>query len=617
MNCTAQVERLLCRVEKPGRYIGGELNMVNKDPEKAVTRFGFAFPDTYEIGMSYLGLQILYFAMNRLEDVFCERIFAPAADMEALMRTEGVPLFTLETKTPAGEMDILGFTLQYELCYTNVLNMLDLAGIPLKSADRREGDPFINAGGPCAFNPEPLADFVDFFTIGDGEEVAEEICRTHGEWKASGASRRAFLEAVARIPGVYVPSFYQPAYGGNGVLECMDKLWAGAPDRVEKRIVEDMETCFFPDRFLVPLIEVVHDRAVVEIFRGCSRGCRFCQAGMIYRPVRERSMEAILSLAEKQLAASGHEEISLLSLSTSDHSQVEPLITELMGRCRKNNVSISLPSLRLDSFSFRVLEEIQGYKKTGLTFAPEAGTQRLRDVVNKNITEKDIFDAMEQAISLGWNSLKLYFMAGLPTETFEDLDGIAKLAEEIMEISYRAHGSRKGGRFHITVSLSNFVPKPHTPFQWAPQDSPELFDEKHRYLKEKLRRFKGINFRYHGTGTSRIEALLAKGDRRTGDVLLRAWQLGCKLDGWTEHFRYELWQQAIEECGVDMEHYIYRRMDENELLPWDIIDCGVSKDFLKAEWERAQRGETTEDCRKGCKNCGVNRRTSCERRMTP
>lgn len=611
MNLSTKIDGLLDRVEKPARYIGSELHMAVKDPASVSTRFGFAFPDTYEIGMSYLGLQILYHIMNRQEDIYCERLFAPVGDMETLMRQEGIPLFTMETRTPAGELDILGFTLQYELSYSNVVNMMDLAGLPLKSADRGEGTPFVCAGGPCAFNPEPLAELVDFFMIGDGEDAVLDVCRAHRDWKASGKPKIAFLEALARLPGIYVPRFYKPLYGENGAFAGMERLWEGAPERVEKRIAADLNACDFPEKPLVPLVEVVHDRAVVEIFRGCSRGCRFCQAGMVYRPVREREKDTIERLAAAQLAASGHEEISLLSLSTSDHSQVEPLVRELMKLCKKNNVSLSLPSLRLDSFSFNVLEEIQGYKKTGLTFAPEAGTQRLRNVINKNITAENIYGAMEQAVSLGWNSVKLYFMAGLPTETFADLDGIAETAREIMEISYRVNGSRKGGRFHIGVSVSNFVPKPHTPFQWAAQDRPEVFDKKHRHLREKLRAIKGVTFRYHGTETSRMEAIFAKGDRRLGDVLIRARELGCKFDGWSEHYKHGLWQQAFADCGVDGDFYAYRETSPEDPLPWDIIDSGVSKEFLAEEWRKALREETTEDCRAGCAGCGINRLAEC------
>lgn len=598
------------RVEKPGRYTGGELNSVTKDLSEIRTRFGFAFPDTYEIGMSYLGLQIIYHLLNQEASIACERVFAPALDMEALMRKEGLPLFTLETGSPVTDLDILGFTLQYELSFSNIINMLDLGGIPLKSADRKNGDfPFITAGGPCAFNPEPLADFVDFFMIGDGEEVLLEVCEAHGRWKDSGAGRDAFLITLSEIKGVYVPGFYTPVYKEDGTIREIVKELKQAPDRIEKRIVKDLETVDFPVEPIVPFVEAVHDRAVVEIFRGCTRGCRFCQAGMIYRPVRERSKDKIKELVSGQLAATGHEELSLLSLSTSDHSEIEPMVEELMSICKENNVSMSLPSLRLDSFSFKVLEEIQGYKKSGLTFAPEAGTQRLRNVINKSITDQDIYHSMEQAIGLGWTNIKLYFMVGLPTETFEDLDGIVEIAKNITDLNYRLTGKR--GRFNVNVSVSNFVPKAHTPFQWFPQNSAELFHEKHRYLKDKLKSVKGATFQYHGTEASHMEAVFAKGDRRLGDVLIKAVELGCKFDGWREHFNYERWMTAFRETGVDPDFYALRERSYDEVLPWDIIDSGLAKEFLIAENCKAAEETLSPDCRNQCIGCGINQKTNC------
>lgn len=600
-----ELDKILKKVEKPARYIGGEVNSVTKNPEDVSVRIGFAFPDTYEIGMSYLGLQILYNILNKNDEIYCERVFAPAPDMEEIMRAENRELFTLETFTPVKEMDILGFTLQYELSFTNVLNMLNLGGIPIRRIERDDSFPVIIAGGPCAYNPEPLADFIDVFLIGDGEELLPKVCLA----KRDSSTKEEFLKKICKMDGVYVPAFYEPAYNDDGTISEIKKLYSGAPDRIRRAVVEDIEKIEFPTDNIVPFIDTVHDRSVVETFRGCTRGCRFCQAGMIYRPVRERSKDTIKELAVKQLESTGHEELSLLSLSTSDYSRFEELATELMDICRDRNVALSLPSLRLDSFSFKVLQEIQKYRKSGLTFAPEAGSQRLRDIINKNITEDDIYGAVEQAIELGWEHIKLYFMVGLPGETFEDLDGIGEIAHRIMDINFKLRG-RKGGRFRITVSVSNFVPKAHTPFQWAAQDTKEMFIEKHNYLAKKLN-IKGVTFNYHETETSNLEAVFARGDRRVGTLLLRAHELGCRFDGWTEHFEAGLWQKAFEETGTDMSFYCNRERGYDEILPWSIIDPLVSDRFLRSENDKARTGQVTPDCREKCAGCGINQYTEC------
>ena len=605
MELKNKLDQLLKRVEKPGRYIGGEFNSIVKNGEDVEANFAFAFPDLYEIGMSYLGLQILYNVLNKKQNIYCQRVFAPAADMEELMRQENVPLMTLETKTPIKEMDFVGFTLQYEMSYSTVLNMLELGGIPLYSKERGEEDPIIAAGGPCAYNPEPLADFIDLFVIGDGEKALPELLEKYIQCKRKGMCKADFLKEACKMEGVYVPSLYEPEYNPDGTINKLCKLYDGAPDTVLRAIIPDTETVDFPVKPLIPTVEAVHDRAVVETFRGC----RFCQAGIIYRPVRERSKETVLKLAKSQLANTGHDELSLLSLSTSDYSCFEELATELIDYTKKENVSLSLPSLRIDRFAFDVLNKIQEYKKSGLTYAPEAGTQRLRDVINKGVTDDDIFNSIEQALILGWKHIKLYFMIGLPTETYEDLDGIADIAKRIIDLNYKINGP-KGGRFNVTVSVSNFVPKADTPFQWEAQNSAEEFEEKHNYLAKKLK-IKGVTFNYHDNKTSAYEAVFARGDRRTGRLLYEAHKAGARLDGWTEHFRPEAWEKAFSESGINADFYTTRKRNFDEVLPWDVIDCGVSKKYLINEAKKAYDESITRDCRLGCTGCGMNRHVNC------
>ena len=610
MELKNKLDEILKQVEKPGRYIGGEVNSVKKDHSQLGAKMAFCFPDLYEIGMSYLGMQILYNVVNKTEGICCERVFAPAPDMEELMKKEEVPLFTLETKTPLKEMDMVGFTLQYEMSYSTILNMLSLAQIPLLSAERGDDYPVIAAGGPCAFNPEPLADFIDMFLIGDGEDLLPAVLKLQAQCKEEGLSKVEFLEKACQMTGVYVPAFYKPEYNEEGTIKSLCKLNDKAPDVVKRNIMPEIESVDFPVKPVIPMVEAVHDRSVIETFRGCTRGCRFCQAGMIYRPVRERSKDHILELAKAQIESTGNDELSLLSLSTSDYSDFNNLALDMMDYCKKANVSLSLPSLRMDKFAFEVLNKIQEYKKSGLTYAPEAGTQRLRDVINKGVTEKDIYTSIEQAISLGWKNIKLYFMIGLPTETYEDLDGIAEIAQKIMDINHEYNGP-KGGRFRLIVSVSNFVPKADTPFQWERQNTPEEFAEKHRYLSEKLK-IKGVTFNYHDSYTSVCEAIFAKGDRRCGKALMEAHKMGCKLDGWTEHFHPDRWQKAFEISGVTPEFYAFRELKETDVLPWDHIDCGITKKFFLNERKKAYGETITPDCRYGCSGCGINRRVKCE-----
>lgn len=609
MYLSEKIERLLPDVNKPATYMGGELYSVHKTPDETELYWGFCFPDLYEIGMSYLGLQIIYHVLNEQPGVYCQRMFAPGADMEELMRQNDIPLFTIEDKQPAADMDVLGFTLQYELSFTNIINMLDLAGVPFRSRERGEDDPIVAAGGNCSFNAEPVADIFDFFMLGDGEDLLVEVTDLIARRKAEKWTKRKLLEELSQVDGVYVPAFYEPEYDQDGVMTGHRKLCDKAPDRVVKRFVMDMDEVSYPLHPIVPFTDTVHDRTVIELFRGCTRGCRFCQAGMICRPVRERSQEQVREYARESLQNTGYDEMSLLSLSTSDYSHIEPLVRELMTDCKAVKAGLSLPSLRLDSFSEDMLREIQEFRKTGLTFAPEAGTQRLRDIINKSITDDDIYNAVEKVIRMGYTNIKFYFMIGLPGERDEDLDGIVDIARNVVNINREI--SEHKGRFNVTVSVSNFVPKADTPFQWAAQNSPEEFNRKHYYLKDRLRKLKHVSFQYHGTETSYLEAVFARGDRKVCDSLIRAWELGCKFDGWTEFFDYDKWLEAFKETGVDPDFYTRRVRAEDEYLPWEIIDCGVSKQYMLSEMRKAARGIMTRDCRKGCTGCGVKRFVEC------
>lgn len=601
-----KIDNLLYRVEKPARYLGNELNSVHKIAGENMVRFAFCFPDIYEIGMSHLGMQILYHLLNKQENIFCERVFAPAIDMEEQMRDNNIPLFALESRQPIRNFDFVGFTLQYELSYTNILNMLNLAGIPIYSADRNEEDPIIIVGGPCVYNCEPIADFIDIAVLGEAEEVILEIIDLYEKMKDKNYNKSEFLKQAALVGGVYIPSFYDISYNDDGTINSVSPKCEDIPRIIRKRIVRDLNNVFYPEEMIVPYLNIVHDRIMLEIFRGCIRGCRFCQAGFIYRPVREKSHDRLWELAKKLILNTGYDEISLASLSTSDYSELGEIVKHLMEEYSDKKIGISLPSLRLDSFSLQIIKEIQKVRKTGLTFAPEAGSQRLRDVINKGITEEDLINAAENVFHSGWSNIKLYFMIGLPTETDEDILQIKDLVFKVADEYYKAPKEQRRKRLNITVSASTFVPKPFTPFQWEPQSELEAIYSKQKLLVSNIRN-KNITFDYHDPKTSLLEAVFAKGDRKLSKVLELAFREGCKFDGWIEHFNFDRWMSVFKKANIDPVFYAGRRQEYDEVLPWDHIDVGVSKQFLIRENENSKQARITPNCRVNCAGCGINR----------
>lgn len=600
-----EIEKFLLGVQKPGRYTGGELNSIVKDKSKIDIRYAFCFPDTYEIGMSHLGMKILYSLVNARDDAWCERVFAPDVDMEQVMRDNGIPLYALESGEAIKDFDLIGFTMQYELSYTNVLNMLDLAGLPVRSRDRKDLTPIVIAGGACVCNAEPMAEFFDITLPGDGEEVTNELIDLLKEYKAKGATKQEFLEAAAQIKGVYVPSLYEVEYNDDCTVKSINPTH-GAPEKVEKRNVADLDKMFAPTEFVVPFLEVVHDRTTVEIFRGCIRGCRFCQAGFLNRPLREKSPEVVEAQCRSICEKTGYDEISLCSLSTSDYRGLEKLITDMLPWTVENKINISLPSLRADNFPKELMEQLNAVRRSGLTFAPEAGTQRLRDVINKNITEEEVLSTARQAFAGGWTAVKLYFMIGLPTETEEDIRGIADLAQAVVDEFYHNENKPKGKGVNVSVSVASLVPKPFTPFQWEPQDRPDTLIEKQNFLISCVKTRK-VSVSRHVPWTSFLEGVFARGDRRLCDVIETAWRKGCKFDSWEEHLDREKWMDSFAENGIDPFFYTARKRSFDEVLPWDHMDYGVTKKFLIRENEKAHRGETTASCREKCAGCGAAR----------
>ena len=600
---TDLLHRILPSVQKPARYTGGEFNEIQKNLENVRVRVAFCFPDTYEIGMSNVGMRILYGVMNQMDGVWCERVFAPWGDMDEAMRANNLPLWALESQSPVKDFDMIAFTIGYEMAYSNVLNMMNLAGIPLHAKDRHDLKGIVFAGGVCTFNPEPLADFFDFFSLGEGEESTVEIVSLYDKAKTEGWSKEQFLQEVSKIPGVYVPGFYEHQYNEDGTLKAIVPL-NGAPAKITKRIIENLDEACWPTKMIVPSTEIVHDRCNLEVFRGCIRGCRFCQAGFSCRPVRKKSPEVLYKQAVEMLEDSGHNEITLSSLSTSDYRGLKALTDEMIPYCAERRINLSVPSLRADNFSRELMEKLQTIRKSGLTFAPEAGTQRLRDVINKNLTEEEILGTCSQAFEGGWNNVKLYFMLGLPTETDEDVLGIAELVYKVIQ-AWKAHATNKKRGLRVHVATAYFVPKPHTPFQWEPQITPEEYLRRCRLLKSHFYS-KSIEYNYHAPDLSRLEAVFARGDRRLGPVIEAAVAKGAKLDGWDEYFNYSYWFDAMNECGIDETFYTTRGFGEEEILPWDTIDVGVHKKFLLRERRQAYAETVTPDCREGCAGCGAN-----------
>ena len=611
MRKLALSDEILMQVEKPARYIGNEVNSVMKKKNEVQVRFAMCFPDVYEIGMSHLGIQIIYDMLNQFEDVWCERVYSPWVDLDAIMRKEHIPLFALESQDPIKEFDFLGITIQYEMCYTNILQVLDLSGIPLLSKDRSEEDPIVIGGGPCTYNPEPFCDFFDLFYIGEGETQYRNLLDLYKECKRKKESRREFLKKAARIPGIYIPSLYDVTYKEDGTIDERIPLEEGIPMTITKELVTDVSDTYYPKKPVVPFIKVTQDRVVLEIQRGCIRGCRFCQAGQLYRPVRERSLEMLETYAVEMLENTGHEEISLSSLSSSDYSKLPELLDFLIEKCDERKINISLPSLRIDAFSLDVMNKVQDVKKSSLTFAPEAGSQRLRNVINKGLTEEVILEGSRLAFEGGWTRVKLYFMLGLPTETPEDIRGIAELSNKIAAVFYETVPKEKrNGRVQIVASTSFFIPKPFTPFQWAPQCTKEEFLDKAYQTRTAITsqlNQKSIKYNWHEADVSVLEGILARGDRKLNQVILRAYEKGCMYDAWSEYYKNDIWMETFEECGIDISFYTTRTRGDDEIFPWDFLDCGVTKQFLLREWHRAQGESVTPNCKMQCQGCGAAR----------